>query len=176
MAADTTKSVQHILERSLVALNAASDDPEVVFNDLKVEDDLHVVGDLTVDGAVSLAAGADLVFDDLSITGPFELGVDNAERASVKGIYLFTLAVTIPTIADAESDTVAVSTSAWTFAAAVGDLVVASPAEALPTSCIFSGAYVTATDEVTFAFDTLEGGAGVTGAAKNFSVLVIDVT
>ncbi len=83
------------------------------------------------------------------------------------------LSVTVPTIADAESDLVAVTVTG----VALGDAVlVANPTEALPTDCIFSGAYVSATDTVTFAFDTKEGGAGVTGAAKTFVLIVADRT
>src|SRR5262245_52027719 len=83
------------------------------------------------------------------------------------------LSVTIPTIADAESDLVAVTVTG----VAVGDVVMGvSPTEALPTDCIFSGAYVSAADTVTFAFDTKEGGSGVTGAAKTFAILIADRT
>jgi hypothetical protein len=85
--------------------------------------------------------------------------------------------VTIPTIADAESDEVAVDVSAAsTFAPQVGDAVIAIPLVTLPTSCLLLGAYVSAADEVTVSFGTLEGGAGVTGAAKSFKFLYMDLT
>ena len=63
-----------------------------------------------------------------------------------------------------------------TFAPAVGDMVIAIPLEALPTSAILCGAYVSNTDEVTVSFAAKEGGAGVTGANKNFKFLLIDLT
>jgi hypothetical protein len=55
--------------------------------------------------------------------------------------------------------------------AALGDFVLAGPNEALPTNCRWQGAYVSATDTVTFVFGS-EGG-NVTGAAKAFDVVVI---
>jgi len=83
------------------------------------------------------------------------------------------LSVTVPTVADAESDLVDVTVTG----VALGDAVlVANPTEALPTDAIFSGAYVSATDTVTFAFDTKEGGTGITGAAKTFVLIVADRT
>lgn len=88
-----------------------------------------------------------------------------------------TVAVAVPTIADAETDRVAVDVSAAsTFQPKVGDAVIAIPLEALPTACILNGAWVSATDEVTVSFGTLEGGAGVTGANKNFRFLYADCT
>ena len=97
--------------------------------------------------------------------------------SGVFGALTDTIAVAVPTIADAESDVVAVDVSAASgFAPKVGDAVIAIPLEALPTDCILSGAYVTATDEVSVAFDTKEGGGGVTGANKNFRFLYFDCT
>ena len=175
MAADTSKSVQHILERSLVSLNANADDPNVVFNDLTVEDDLTVSGDLSVTGAVTLAAGADLTFDDLFITGPFEVGVDNSERAAIKGIVLSgAIAVSVPSITDPDIAKVDVDVSSLTFAPAVGDAVIAIPAEALPANARLQGAWVSAIDQVQITFGS-EGG-NVVGAAKNFTFLFIDLT
>jgi len=88
------------------------------------------------------------------------------------------ISVTVPTIADAEMDEVAVdvSSSGFGFTLGLGDLVIVNPEVALPTSCVFQGAYVSAADEITFSFGTLEGGAGVTGAAKTFAVLAFDAT
>lgn len=101
-----------------------------------------------------------------------------AGAATVKGIYLSaTVAVAVPTIADAEDDLVAVDVAAaFTMQPAVGDAVIAIPLAALPTDCILEGAYITATDEITVAFGTKEGGSGVTGANKDFKFLVIDLT
>lgn len=101
-----------------------------------------------------------------------------AGAAAIKGIYVSsTVAVAVPTIADAETDEVAVDVAAaFTVQPAVGDAVIAIPTGALPTSCILNGAYVSATDTVKVSFGTLEGGAGVTGANVNFVFLVIDLT
>lgn len=83
------------------------------------------------------------------------------------------LEVTVPTIADAETDSVAVAVTG----VALGDSVLAAdPIEALPTDCLFHGAYVSATDEVTFTFSAKEGGSGVTGAAVDFTLVVADRT
>lgn len=85
--------------------------------------------------------------------------------------------VAVPTMADGESDEVAVDVSAGSvFQPKVGDAVIAVPQAALPTSAVFCGARVTATDEVTVSFTTLEGGAGVTGANVSFKFLYFDLT
>lgn len=98
---------------------------------------------------------------------------DDGEGA-VRGFVVITgLSVTIPTIADAETDAVEVTVgSAATYAVISGDTVVASPTETLPTDCIYFGAYVSGADKITFTFGAKEGGAGVTGAAKTFDVLI----
>jgi len=88
-----------------------------------------------------------------------------------------TIAVAVPTIADAEIDEIAVDVSAaFTYQPAVGDAVIAIPMEALPTSAILCGAYVSDTDEITVSFAAKEGGSGVTGANKNFRFLLLDCT
>jgi hypothetical protein len=101
-----------------------------------------------------------------------------AGAAVIKGIYhSATVAVAVPTIADAETDEVAVDVdAAFTVAPAMGDAVIAIPTAALPTSCILNGAYVSAANTVKVSFGTLEGGAGVTGANVNFTFLLIDLT
>lgn len=115
----------------------------------------------------------------LEHTGVTRLGSNALDRASVKGIYInpAVLAVAVPTIADPETDSVAVDvSSAFSIQPAVGDAVIAIPQEALPTDCLLLGAYVTATDTITVTFSAKEGGSGVTGANKNFKFLVIDLT
>lgn len=85
--------------------------------------------------------------------------------------------VAVPTIADAEIDEVAVDVSAlFDFTLAVGDVVLVAPEAALPTSAILCGAYVSDTDEVTISFAAKEGGAGVTGANRAFTILAFDLT
>lgn len=96
---------------------------------------------------------------------------------AVFGVLTDTIAVAVPTIADAEIDVVAVDVSAASgFQPKVGDAVVAIPLAALPTDCILNGAYVTDTDEISLSFAAKEGGSGVTGANKNFRFLYFDCT
>ena len=86
--------------------------------------------------------------------------------------------VAVPTIADAESDEVAVDVSAsgFQFTLGLGDAVLVAAEASLPTSCLQGGAYVSAADEITISFGTLEGGAGVTGANVNYAMLAFDTT
>lgn len=98
---------------------------------------------------------------------------DDGEGAIDGFVVIDDLSVTIPTIADAENDFVEVTIGASaTYEVALGDVVVASPTEALPTDCLYFGAYVSGADKITFTFGTKEGGSGVTGAAKTFNVLI----
>ena len=83
-----------------------------------------------------------------------------------------TIAVAVPTIADNDTGEVAVDTSAWEFAVAAGDGVIACPMEALPTDCSLGGAWASATDEITVTFTAQDG--AVTGANKNFQFIVFD--
>lgn len=112
----------------------------------------------------------------------FAHGTDATDRVVMKGIYMSpaNVVVAVPTIANdaAENvDEVAVDVSAaFSIQPAVGDAVIAIPQEALPTDCVFLGAWVSATDTITVSFGSKEGGGGVTGANKNFKFLVIDVT
>lgn len=85
-----------------------------------------------------------------------------------------TVAVTVPSITDPDIAKVDVDVSAMDFQPKVGDIVIATPLEALPTNCRLQGAWVNATDQVQIVFGS-EGG-NVTGAAKNFKFLVIDCT
>lgn len=100
----------------------------------------------------------------------------STDRATIKGIYLSaTVAVTIPSITDPDSGSVAVDVSAaLTMQPAVGDAVIPIPMEALPTNCVLENAYVTATDQITVSFASTAG--NVTGAAKNFQFLVVDLS
>ncbi len=111
---------------------------------------------------------------------PFTSGIKvgtAAEASTVKGIYQSgNVSVTIPSFAAETTDSVDVDVSgAFTVQPAVGDLVLASPSEALPTDCLFAQAYVVSTDTIRVTFDAKEGG-GVTGAAKNFKFLLVDMT
>jgi hypothetical protein len=67
-----------------------------------------------------------------------------------------------------------VSGSGFDFTLQLGDLVIANEEAALPTSCTYQGAHGTAEDEITVSFGTLEGGAGVTGAAVLYTVLAAE--
>ena len=112
----------------------------------------------------------------LEHTGVTRLGA-TTDRATIKGIYLSsTIAVTVPTIADAESDNVAVDVSAgFTVQPAVGDAVLAIPAASI-TDLLIHGAMVTATDQITVTFGTKEGGGGVSTAPVDFKFLLFDLT
>lgn len=136
--------------------------------------------------SVKISGGADLIVfkttnsaEEVTIPNSLGVGTDATDRVTIKGIYMSpsNVVVAVPTIADAESDEVAVDVSgAFSMAPAVGDAVIAIPQEALPTDCLFNGARVTATDTITVSFGTKEGGSGVTGANKNFKFLVFDLT
>lgn len=132
-------------------------------------------------GAVSIDTGAAAG----GTAGVIEIGPTNAasvkigpagsERAAIEGINVSgTVAVTVPSITDPDIAKVDVDVSAMTWAPQVGDAVIAIPLEALPTNCRFQGAIITAADTVQLTFGS-EGG-NVTGAAKNFKFLFVDLT
>ena len=173
---------------------------DVTLDDLTVGDDVTITGSLAAADitATTTVTAADLVAtddvtvgDDLTVTGLATVGetlgvtgittatgglkVGTSENLTIAGIHRSAnVAVAVPTMADAEDDEVAVDVSAaFTVAPALGDLVFAAPAEALPTDCVLCGAYVSATDQITVSFGTKEGGAGVTGANKNFKFWLI---
>lgn len=102
----------------------------------------------------------------------FDYGTEGAVIKNIK--YSGTIAVAVPSITDPDIAKVDVDLSALTFAAAVGDAVIAIPLEALPTNARLQGAWVSATDTVQVTFGS-EGG-NVVGANKNFAFLVIDLT
>lgn len=86
-----------------------------------------------------------------------------------------TVSVSVPSITDPDIARVQVDVSAGsTFQPAVGDVVIAIPLAALPTNCRLQGAWVYQTDGVEITFGS-EGG-NVTGAARNFKFLYIDLT
>lgn len=110
-------------------------------------------------------------------TGTIAAGSDATDRVTMKGIYLTpaVVSVSVPSITDPDIARVNVDVSAaFSMQPAVGDAVIAIPAEALPTNCRLQGAFVSATDEIEICFGS-EGGS-VVGAAKNFKFLVIDLT
>jgi hypothetical protein len=125
-------------------------------------------------GATPVAAFTPALTD---LTGSLKVGTVAlaAEKATLKNIIdSGTISVTVPSITDPDIAKVDVSTSALTFACAVGDHVLVTPIAALPTNCRLQGAYVSATDTVTICFGS-EGG-NVTGAATNFNFLFFDRT
>lgn len=132
-----------------------------LLDDITVADDLTVTDDLTVGG-------------DTVISGTLEVGSTDTERASIKGIFVSTLSVTVPSITDPDIAKVDVDISGLNFAASVGDIVIVTPTEALPTACRLQGAWVNATDQVQITYGS-EGG-NVTGAAKTHKFLLIDLT
>jgi hypothetical protein len=85
------------------------------------------------------------------------------------------VSVSVPSITDPDIAKVDVDvSSALSFQPAVGDAVIVIPQEALPTNARLQGAWVTTTDSVQVTFGS-EGG-NVTGAAKNFKFLFLDLT
>lgn len=80
------------------------------------------------------------------------------------------LSVTVPSITDPDIAKVDVTVTGVKVASDA--VLFASPTVALPTNCRFQNAYVSADDTVTFVFGS-EGG-NVTGAAKNFLLVVAD--
>lgn len=110
---------------------------------------------------------------DLHQNGALYIGAET-EGLAIKGWYdLGTIAVTVPSITDPDCAVVAVDVSAVTVSVAVGDHVFVTPIEAteMPTNCRLGAAYVSATDTVSILFHS-EGG-NVTGAAKNFNMVLL---
>jgi hypothetical protein len=97
----------------------------------------------------------------------------------IKGFYQATVTITTPT-QGAASTAAAVLSSSGTVASgsitgvALGDIVIGvAPTTALPTGQILTGATITATDVVTFSFDST---GATTGASRTFNVIVADLT
>lgn len=104
-------------------------------------------------------------------------GLNATDRAAVLGIYMSpaNVAVTVPAITDPDIAKVDIDVSgAFSMQPAVGDAVIAIPQEAMEANARILGCYVTATDQITLVFGS-EGG-NVTGGAKNFKFLVLDLT
>ena len=137
---------------------------------------IHTDGGIGIAKALYVATTSALV-GATTITGALVQGSDTTDRVTCKGIYMNpTVHVTaVPSITDPDIAIVATDVSgAFSMAPAVGDAVIAMPAEALPTNCQLQGAWVSGTDTITIAFGSL--GGNVTGANKNFSFLVFDLT
>lgn len=101
----------------------------------------------------------------------------STEAANVKGIYMTAaMNVTVPAVTDPDiaSVDVDISADALVFAAAVGDFVSAIPQEAMETNCRIQNAYVIAADSIRVVFGSL--GGNVTGGAKSFKFLLMDLT
>jgi hypothetical protein len=103
-----------------------------------------------------------------------QIVTSSTEGATIKGIYTSTLAVAVPSITDPDIAKVDVDTSALTFQAVVGDLVLVVPTEALPSNARLQGAWVSSTDTVQITFGS-EGG-NVTGASKDVKFVFFDLT
>ena len=118
-------------------------------------------GDVHLNGTTVYVEGAQIV-------------TSSTEGATIKGIYTSTLTVAVPSITDPDIAKVDVDTSALTFQAVVGDLVLVTPTEALPTNARLQGAWVSSTDTVQVTFGS-EGG-NVTGANKTVKFVFFDLT
>lgn len=91
--------------------------------------------------------------------------------AGIKGISAKSaVTVAVPSITDPDIAKVDVDVAG----VALGDVVLVAPLAALPTNARLQGAFVTATDKVTFVFGS-EGGS-VTGADKTFDIVIFDRT
>lgn len=118
------------------------------------------------------AANASLVKDIPYILEQLILG-KNSGPGVQKVELSAALSVTIPSVTGGVANTSTAFSATATFTGAkVGDFVWATPTVALPTNCVFTGAYVSATDTVTFTFTSSVAGA-VTGAAKTFDTTVL---
>lgn len=117
-----------------------------------------------------------LKLNKLATKKSLELGSSVDDVATIKGIYVSdTVSVSVPSITDPDIAKVDVDvSSALTMQPVAGDAVIAIPLVALPSNARLQGAWVTTTDTVQITFGS-EGG-NVTGAAKNFKFLVIDLT
>lgn len=93
-------------------------------------------------------------------------GVGGSATLPIQHVYKAAVSVTTPSNSALGDGLTATAT---VTGARPGDVVLASPTAALPTSQTFTGAYVLANDTVTFAF---EAHAAVTGAARTFNVIV----
>ena len=83
--------------------------------------------------------------------------------------------VTVPAITDPDIASVDVDVStAFTAVLAVGDFVAAIPQEAMETNARIQSAYVIGADSIRVVFGSL--GGNVTGGAKSFKFLAIDLT
>jgi hypothetical protein len=137
---------------------------------------LTVIVDTIKTGATAPGqAGTDI--ETAQTVETLTVGSNTTDRKAVKGIYYSpaNVAVTVPSITDPDIARVQVDvSSAFSMQPAVGDAVIAIPMEALPTNARLQGAWVYQTDGIEITFGS-EGG-NVTGAAKNFRFLVIDLT
>lgn len=115
--------------------------------------------------------------DDLELTGNLTHGTA-ADAATVKGTYLTdAVAVAVPSITDpdiAKVDVDISTTGGLTFAAALGDAVVAVPQGTIVTNARLQNSYVIGADSIRMVFGS-EGG-DVTGENNSFKFLITDLT
>lgn len=118
------------------------------------------------------AANASLVKDIPYILEQLILG-----KNSGPGVQSVTLSAALPVVIPSVTGGVAnTSTSASVVVAVagskVGDYVWATPLTALPTNCVYAGAYVATTGNVTFNFTSTVAGA-IVGATVNFDTSIV---
>lgn len=174
--ADTTLSVPWRI--SEMVRNGVLDDLEA-FDQLSAE--MVLLGEAETELSALAAVETELsalAAEEAALTAVADVSADAviaSELGSVGGVLAVlanaALSVTIPSVTDPDVGSVAVTFTG----AAVGDVVLAAdPTEALPTNCLFTNAYVSATDTVTFTFASV--GGNITGAAKTFAVIIGDRT
>lgn len=95
----------------------------------------------------------------------------------VKGVFKAAVTVTTPShTASAANISDVKSATGTVTGAALGDIVLlAAPTATLPANQLLVSAYVTATDTVTYVFANASN-TSVTGAARTFNTIVLDVT
>ena len=114
---------------------------------------------------------------DVQVTGPLKVGTA-ADAFAVKGQYLTAaIDVAVPSITDpdiAKVDVDIAAAGSLTFAAALGDAVVAIPQGTIVTNARLQSAYVIGADSIRVTFGS-EGG-NVTGENNSFKFLITDLT
>lgn len=159
------------------ATDSAGDTTTTITNASQAAARTYTIPDAGASASFMMTAGNQTASGNQTISGTFTQGSDATDRVAIKGIYMSpaNVSVTVPAITDPDIAKVDVDvSSAFSMQPAVGDAVIAIPQEAMEANARILGCYVTATDQITVVFGS-EGG-NVTGGAKNFKFMVLDVT
>ena len=162
---------------NFAAADSAGDTTTTITNASQAAARTYTIPDAGASASFVMTEGNQTVNGNKTLAGTLTQGSDATDRVGVKGIYMSpaNVAVTVPAITDPDIAKVDINVAtAFSMAPAVGDAVIAMPQEAMEANARILGCYVTATDQITLVFGS-EGG-NVTGGAKNFKFLVVDVT